>query len=194
SVFRRQISNFMRSQTTLEAVPWAAQPRYVARPQNIGDATTQGLELEAKFRLSELVAAAPKLDLRANASVYRSRVKSVPGPDNRLDQQPDCSANLGADYRFPGLPLTLGGNLNWTPGYTTRISDVQTARQGRKLIVDAYALWIFDPALRLRISASNLNPLDYVTGSTYDEAGLRETSTTTAPTSLNLQLRLEMKL
>jgi outer membrane receptor for ferrienterochelin and colicins len=194
SVFRRQISNFMRSRTTLETVPWAAQPRYVARPQNIGDATTQGLELEAKFRLSELVAAAPKLDVRANASVYRSRVKSVAGPDNRIDQQPDCSANLGADYRFAGLPLTLGGNLNWTPGYATRISDVQTAQQGRKLIVDAYALWVFDPALRLRISASTLNPLDYVTGGTYDEGGLRETSTTTAPTSLNLQLRLEMKL
>ena len=194
NVFHRQISNFMRSQTRLETVSWATQPRYVSRPQNIGDAMTQGIELEAKFRLSDLVADAPKVDVRANASVFRSKVKDVPAPDNRLDEQPDYTVNLGADYRFTGLPLMLGGNLNWTPGYRTRISDVQTARQGRKLIADAYALWTFNPSMQLRVSASNLNPRDYVTGGSFDDAGVRETSTTTAPTCLNLQIRLEIKL
>ena len=194
NVFRRQISDFMRNQIRLETVPWASQPRYVSRPQNIGDAMTQGIELEAKFRLSDLYAAAPKVDVRANASVFHSKVKDVPGPDNRLDQQPDYTVNLGADYRVGGVPLMLGGNLNWTPGYTTRISDVQTALQGRKLIVDAYALWTFSPAMQVRVSASNLNPRDYVTGGTFDDAGVRETSTTTAPTSLNLAIRLEIKL
>ena len=194
NVFQRRISDFMRSQVTLENVPWATQPRYVSRPQNIGDAVTQGIELEAKFRLSDLVAEAPRIDLRSNASVFRSRVKSVPGPDNRIDQQPDYTVNLGADYRVGGVPLTLGGNLNWTPGYTTRVSEEQTALQGRKLIVDAYGLWVFSPTVQLRVSASNLNPRDYVTGGAFDDAGMRETSTTTAPTSLNLQIRLEMKL
>ena len=194
NLFHRQISNFMRSRTTLETVSWATQPRYVARPQNIGDATTQGIELEAKFRVSDLFAAAPRLDVRANASLFRSRVKAVPGPDNRLDQQPDYTVNLGADYRFGGLPLLVGGNVNGTPGYTTRISDVQTARVGRKVVVDAYALWTFNPALQVRVSASNVNPLDYLTGGSFDDAGVRETSTTVAPTSLNLSIRLEMKL
>ena len=110
----------MRGVTTLETVPYATSPRYVLRQQNVGDAVTQGLELEAKFRLSELWPQAPRIDVRANASFFRSRVKEVPGPDNRLDQQPDYTANLGLDYRFRGLPLTLGGNVNWTPGYTTR--------------------------------------------------------------------------
>ena len=197
NVFHRQIRNFMRSQTLLEDVSWSpGQPRWVARTQNIGDAVTQGIELEAKFRLSDLVADAPKVDLRANASLFRSRVKGVPGPDNRLDQQPDASANLGADYRVPGLPLTLGGNLNWTPAYDTRVSDTQTAFQGRKVVVDAYALWVFSPTLQLRVTASNLNPRDYLTGGSVDDLGAnsRETSMTTAPTYLNLQLRLELKL
>ena len=194
NVFQRRISNFMRSQVTLETVPWATQPRYVSRPQNIGDALTQGIELEAKFRLSDLVADAPRIDLRSNASVFRSRVKNVPGPDNRLDQQPDYTVNLGADYRVGGLPLTLGGNLNWTPGYTTRISAEQTALQGRKLIIDAYGLWVFSPQAQLRVTASNLDPRDYLTGGTFDDAGVRETSNTVAPTSLNLQIRLELKL
>jgi iron complex outermembrane receptor protein len=76
----------------------------------------------------------------------------------------------------------------------TRISEEQSALQGRKLIVDAYALWVLGPSAQLRISASNLTPRDYVTGGTFDDAGVRETSTTTAPTYLNLQVRLEMKL
>ncbi|HEX7439272.1 MAG TPA: TonB-dependent receptor, partial [Caldimonas sp.] len=121
------------------------------------------------------------------------------GPDNRLDQQPDYTANLGLDYRFPGLPFTLGGNLNWTPGYLTRISDVQTATIGRKLIADVYGLWTFSPTLALRVTASNLAANDYVYGSTVDGPDLqgipvRENSRTTAPTFVNLQLRLEMKL
>ena len=192
NLFQRQISHYLRNQTTLETVAWATSPRYVSRPQNVGDALTQGIELEAKFRWSELVAEAPKVDLRANASLFRSRVASVSGPDNRLDQQPGYTANLGADYRLPGLPLSVGGNLNWTPGYTTRLSEVQTAVQGKKLIVDAYALWVFSPTLQLRTSFSNLDPRD--TASSLTDAGVRETTQTTAPTYLNVQVRLEIKL
>ena len=54
TVFRRHIQDLIRNVTTLEGVPWASQPRWVSRPQNVGDATTQGLELDAKFRLDEL--------------------------------------------------------------------------------------------------------------------------------------------
>jgi iron complex outermembrane receptor protein len=190
SVFYRQIKDLMRGVTTLEDVSWSSQPRWVSRPQNLGDATTQGLELEAKFRLSDLIADAPRVDLRANTSFFRSRVKSAPGPDNRLDQQPDYTANLGADYRVPGVPLTLGGNLNWTPGYNTRLAELQTAYQGKKLGVDAYGLWVFNPALQLRVTASNIAALDYVTGSSLGS----EVSTTTAPSYINLQVRLEIKL
>jgi outer membrane receptor for ferrienterochelin and colicins len=190
NVFHRQIKNLMRGEITLENVSWSSQPRYVSRPQNVGDAVTQGVELEAKFRLSDLIADAPKIDLRANTSVFRSRVKSASGPDNRLDQQPDYTANFGADYRVPGVPLTLGGNLNWTPGYNTRLAQIQTAYQGKKLGVDAYGLWVFNPALQLRVTASNIAALDYVTGSTLGT----EASTTTAPSYINLQLRLEIKL
>jgi iron complex outermembrane receptor protein len=131
--------------------------------------------------------------------LFHSQVKGVPGPDNRLDQQPDYTANLGADYRFAGVPLTIGGNLNWTPGYLTRLSDVQTASIGRKLVVDAYGLWTFNPGLALRLSLSNIDPRDYVTGSSFDGVDIqnvpvRETSQTTAPTFINVQLRLELKL
>ena len=199
NVFRRNISDYMRSVTTLENVSYANVPRWVTRAQNVGDAITQGLELEAKFRASEVIAGAPRIDVRANASFFHSRVKNVPGPDNRLDQQPDVTANLGADHRFAGIPLALGGNVNWTPGYTTRLTEIQAASVSSKLIVDAYGLWTFNPGLALRLSFSNLDPRDYVTGSAIDGPDafgvpVRETAQTRAPTFINVQLRLELKL
>jgi iron complex outermembrane receptor protein len=190
NVFHRSIRDVLRTQTALEDVPWSATPRWVARPRNIGDAVSQGVELEAKFRLDRALAGAPPMDMRANASVFRSRVKGVAGPDNRLDRQPDGTLNLGADWRIPRTPVTLGGSFNLTPGYATRLSDTQTAELGRKRQFDAYALWTLRPGLALRLSASNLAPEDQRSTDTVD--GELERTTTT--TYVNWALRLEAKL
>ena len=199
NLFYRQVENLMRSQTTLETVSWADVPRWVARKQNIGNASTQGVELEARFRLSELFAAAPKIDVRTNVSLFRSSVEGVTGPDNRLDQQPDGTANLGADYQMTSLPIKLGGNLNWTPQFTTRLSDDQTVYQSNKLVADAFALWTINPRYQLRVSVSNFAGHDYVTGGSLlsnnpQGQTLRETTQTIAPSFMGLQARLEIKL
>lgn len=199
NVFYRTINNLIRSQTQLETVSWADTQRWVSRPQNIGDATTQGVELEAKFRLSDLVADAPKLDLRANASVFSSRVAGISGPNNRLAEQPDGTLNLGADYRLPASPLTLGGNINWTPGYTIQFNDERTSTLADKLGLEAYGLWVFSPGYQLRVSASNLLARDYATSGTLLSTNTlgqptRDLSNTVAPTAVNWQIRLEMKL
>jgi len=203
-VFVRQIHQLIRSLTTLETVSWDSVQRWVSRPQNVGDATTHGLELEARFRLSDLVPDAPKIDWRANASIYRSQVEGVAGPDNRLDQQPGYTLNLGADYKIPATPLTVGGNINYTPGYLTQVSTEaelaqpgqlsQVAVQGSKRVLDAYVAWAVQPGTNLRLSASNLGPRDYVTGSLVDANGSTENATTLARTTVNWQVRLEMKL
>ena len=197
--FYRRIENLMRSQTTLETVSWADAPRWVARKQNIGNASTQGLELEAKFRLSEMFAGAPKIDVRSNLSLFRSRVDGITGPDNRLDQQPDGTANLGADYQMTSLPLKVGGNFNWTPEFTTRLSDDQTVYQSNKLVADAFALWTVNPRYQLRVSVSNFVARDYTTGGSLLSSNpqgqtLRETTQTIAPSFVSLQARLEIKL
>lgn len=198
SVFHRRIGNLIRGVTTLETVDWSNVPRYVRRPQNIGDATTQGVELEAKFRLDQLLAAAPRVELRSNLSLYRSRVDGVPGPDNRLEQQAKASANLGADYRWRGTPLTLGGNVNWVPGYTTRTEAGRTVTEGRKQVWDAYALWTFNPGVALRVLGNNLDPRDHGSTTVVDTPVASTTERTTvaagSPSFTNWQLRLELKL
>ena len=196
--FWRSISNLIRGDIREETVSYSLQKRWVRRQQNIGDATTQGIELEAKFRLDQLVAGSPAVEVRSNLSFFDSAVKSVPGPDNRLDQQAKATANLGADYRLRGTPLTLGGNVNWVPGYTTRTDDNLTISVSRKQVWDVYALWTFNPTVALRLLGSNLAAEDYdtttVTDGTPSNRNERTTVVSGGPSYVNWQLRLELKL
>ncbi|MFY9511166.1 MAG: TonB-dependent receptor, partial [Rubrivivax sp.] len=197
NVFHRSISNLMRSVTQLETVSYSQVERYVARQQNVGDAVTQGIELEAKFPLDSAIAGAPRVELRSNLSLFRSRVKDVPGPDNRLDQQAKATGNIGADYRFRSPPLnalTIGGNLNWVPGYETQLSADQRTTTGSKRVFDAFALWNFDTSTALRLLASNLNARDYGSSNTIVTATSSESSRSFGPSYTNWQLRLELKL
>ena len=194
SVFRRDIRDLIRSVTALETMPWAATQRWVSRPQNIGDAVTQGIEFDAKFRLDEFVADAPPLSVRANLSVYGSKVGGVPGPYNRIDQQPRASGNLGGDYRWKGLPLTVGANFSWVPPYTIQQTELQSATISMTRVFDAYALWALSPSTRLRISLGNFVPRRYVTSSTILASGQSQTVVADGPTYRTIGLRLETRL
>ena len=196
NVFRRNISDLIRYVTTERYdTLWApGQRRFVSSPTNVGDAITQGLELEAKFALNQAWSEALPMDVRSNISFFNSKVLDVPGPDNRLDQQPKMTANLGADYRIRAIPLTLGGNININPDYDTRRSLQQWRYQGAKRVADVYGVWKFNPATSLRLTISNLVPRDYLTGTTFNGNGIRETTNNNARNWQNVQLRLEMKI
>ena len=194
NLFYRQIQDLMRNVTAPETVSWSPVPRFVSRPQNIGSAQTAGIELEAKFRLDQLVEGAPGVEMRSNLSLYRSRVEGIQGPDNRLDSQAPASANVGADYRLRGLPFTLGGNVNWTPGYRSQLAVDRASQVSTKLIWDGFALWTIQPDMGLRLLASNLAPRDYASAAQFTTATQRETTTSSGPSYTNWQLRLELKL
>ena len=198
NLFHRNIGNLMRGVTTLETVSWSPVPRYVRRMRNIGDATTSGIEMEAKFRLDQLFTGAPGVEMRGNLSLFDSKVSTVPGPNNRLDQQAKATANLGADYRLRGLPFTLGGNANWVPGSTIKLDPDQFATTSTKLVWDGYALWTINPAMGLRLLGSNLAPRDFATTNQNDTltptGAERTTVRSSGPSYVNWQLRLELKL
>jgi len=194
SFFARRISGLMRTVTALEDVSYANVQRWVARPRNIGNATTMGLELEAKFRLDEFITDAWPINVRSNLSLFRSRVDGIPGPDNTLDQQPRGTANLGADYRLRSLPLSLGASLNVTPATTIQQTLLQQNRASRKVVSDAFALWIVNPTTQLRVSATNLTPLDYATGSLITTPDKLISSESGGRTFTLWQLRLEIKV
>lgn len=199
NVFYRKVNGLIRTRTEREIVSWADEARWVTRRRNVGEAATVGVELDAKLRLSDVVKGAPKVDLRANLSLFQSHVDGIPGPDNRLERQPDGTMNVGADYAVSGLPLKIGGNLNYTPAYSTTLTADQSTYQGDRIVADAYAEWQFNPKNKLRVSASNMLARDYVINSTRystNAAGdsLRDTSPNSFPTYVNVQVRWELKL
>jgi iron complex outermembrane receptor protein len=194
NLFHRRINNLMRGVTTLETVDYSSFQRWVNRQQNIGLATTQGLELEAKFPLDTLVEGAPRVELRANLGLFRSKVDGIPGPDNRLDSQAKATANIGADYRFRGTPLTVGGNLNWVPATEVQTAVDQRSSSGSKQVWDAFVLWTFNPSTALRVMGSNLSARDYESSSSTTTASQVESTRSWGPSYVNWQARLELKL
>jgi len=192
--FARSISNVMRTFTALETVSWSPTPRYVSRPRNLGKATTMGLELEAKFRLDEYFDDALPINVRSNVSFFTSKVDGIPGPNNRLDNQPTATANLGFDYRLRSVPVSMGASLNWTPSSTIQQSVLTEVSTDRKLVSDAFVMWNVSPEQSLRLSASNLSPLDYYTGSIIASDARIITTRSGGPSYTQWQLRWEMKI
>lgn len=192
SVFHRRIENLIRNKLIHKSED--IQGRFLLRPENISEAITEGIELEAKFRMDQWIADAPHIDLRNNLSFYRSRVLSIMGPDNRLDQQPSMTGNLGADYKLKSVPLTVGGNINYNPSYSTRLSAEQLTTVSQKRVMDVYGLWRVDSSTAWRLTLSNLDPRNYNTGSTYIGNGVTETSRTQSRSWTNVQILLEKKL
>jgi iron complex outermembrane receptor protein len=189
SAFHRRVQNLIRNVTTQEP-----GGRWLSSPQNISEAVTEGIELEAKFRMDQWIANAPRVDLRNNLSFYRSRVLSITGPDNRLDQQPNMTANFGADYKLKSAPLTVGGNINYNPGYSTRLSAEQLTTISQKRVMDVYGLWRVDGSTAWRLTLSNLDPRNYNTGSVYSGSSVTENSRTQNRSWTNVQILLEKKL
>lgn len=156
--FHRRLGSVVRNVTTLREVSWATAPRWVSQPQNFSDATTSGIELELRGRAADLMPVlmgqAKALNLRTSLNIYRSRLSALAGPDNRLDGQQPWTANLGFDQRISGLPLTVGGNLSYSPGYDTRLTEDQLLRRSHTRSIDLFAQMFINPKTSLRIAAS----------------------------------------
>ena len=194
NVFTRQLTDVIRNVTALESVSWATSPRWVSRPQNFGKASTSGLEFDAKFQLREIIKGAPPVNLRANFSAFKSQVDGVPGPDNRLASQPDMTANLGGDYRFPGTPFSVGASYNWTPAYDSRVTEQQLERIQRKSVLDAYLLWHFSASGRLRFAVTNTDPTPTVSETIFTDGGVSQAAVNSRKGGPVYAIRLEMRL
>lgn len=198
NAYVKRIDDLIRTVRSLRTVWWSPVQRWVAEPQNVGQADAAGLELEAKARLVDLWAEAPAavqgISLRANASLMWSRVGGVAGPDNRLEGQPPWTANLGVDWPVRGLPLTVGATLNYTPGFRVQEIDDRFSRQGAKPVLDFNALWKLNPDASLRLTVTNASAHRYDSGSTTLLAdGSSEATDSRAKTYTTVNLRAEFR-
>jgi outer membrane receptor protein involved in Fe transport len=185
--FLRKIDDFARTGVSEINGTW------IAMPVNDGQATTRGIEFDAKFPLRTLMEDAPAIDFRANVAFNSSTVNSVPGPNNRLDAQTPVSANFGVDYKLSDLPLTLGGNMNFQNGGPVRVSVAQGSYSVPKRVLDVYALWKMDLKTNLRVSLGNALHQDNINATSYSDANGVLVRTTTTPTNLALRVNFEHK-
>jgi len=200
NLFYRDIQGLIRTVLAQEAVLLDGQPtlRWTQRPQNLGDARTYGLELEARARLDELIDAPPAallpLQLRINLSLFDSQVDGIPGPHNRLDRQPRGSLNLGADYRYPGSAWSFGANWGYTPEIVIQQTEILRLRASKRVVLDAYAQYTQNSALSWRLGLSNLAPRDALESSLIDTgSGLVSQTETLNPSYLSWTLRAELR-
>ena len=144
----RRIDNYTGNRIYFDGLRW------IFTPSNEDRAVLRTLQLETKFPLAALIDDAPALELRASVSRNWSRVESVPGPYNRMEQQVPLTANLGLDYTRgawsggASLAHRRGGRVDPAANrsfYTHARTDLET-----------YAVWKFTPKTALRVVASNL--------------------------------------
>ncbi|RZA33313.1 MAG: TonB-dependent receptor [Lysobacteraceae bacterium] len=127
---------------------------WTATPENGGGATVRGIEFEGKTTHGPLAA-------RINLARNWSRLDSVPGPDNRIEDQPAYSGNLGLDYAAPGKRFDAGGTYTHRGPLASRSSTLISSTAGSKRQLDLYAVWKRDAAARLRLSVTGLGQRHY---------------------------------
>ncbi len=192
--FSRRIKDMVRRVVLLENVPWATSPRYVNRVRNVGSAVSNGVEFEARMKLNEIIEGAIAVDLRANLSLFDSRVESVHGSNNLLNGQPHGKGNIGADYRFKDSEITIGGTASYTPAYTIQDTDTQVSTNSANRVIDVYALWIISPANKLRLTLSNLAPIGSRSSTVILTDNQQQSSVYSSRANASVALRLEMRL
>ncbi|MDB5791445.1 MAG: hypothetical protein JWQ80_1469 [Massilia sp.] len=181
----RRIDNYTSNRVVFDGLRW------IFTPSNEDRAVMRSLELEAKFPLKALLQGAPDIDLRANVSRNWSRVESVPGPDNRMEQQTPLSANVGADYKAGRL--TAGGNLAHRSGGFVRVAANRGYYSPARTDIETYAVWKFTPKVQLRVAASNLLGEDNAFEISYtDPVAGTEKRGWTYPGGVKLRTTLEM--
>ena len=182
----RRIDNYTGNRIYFDGLRW------IFTPTNEDRAELRTLQFEAKFPLAALMENAPALDLRASVSRNWSRVDSVPGPYNRMEQQVPLTANLGLDYKrgaFSG-----GASLAHRRGGRVDPSVERSFYTHARTDLEAYAVWKLNPTMQLRLAGSNLLGEDNFFEPSYiDPVGGTERRGWNYPESRKLVATLEMR-
>jgi outer membrane receptor protein involved in Fe transport len=156
--------------------------RWITMPANQGGARVHGVTLELRTPLTA------SLSLRANATINRSRLEHVPGPDNRLAAQTPLSGVAALSYKRAGL--TLDAEFSYEAGGASRASAsiVSMAAYQRKL--DLRATWRLSPRQEVRLALSDVLHPDRANTDRYEGLDWRQT---TIGTRGGTALRLNFK-
>lgn len=120
--------------------------RFVARPENVGQARAHGLEAAARLPLDGL--GLERVTLWGNAVYTRARVDEIGGGSRRFLDQPDLVANLGIDYQVPAWRTVFGLAVN----RSASIDQSQRLSGGGRLTSDINSRTRLDLSMRTDLS------------------------------------------
>lgn len=164
--------------------------RWVATPVNTGKAEAHGIELEAKFPLRRLFAAAHAIEVRAN--IARNWSRNDRAPYDRLVSQTPISANIGLDYQT--IRLAMGASYHFQNGGPDHYSTNESDYTGPKRVLDLYALIQVTAGTGLRLSIGNALHQQHVSAVTYVDGAGAQSDVVFTPTATVFRATLEMKL
>jgi outer membrane receptor protein involved in Fe transport len=141
SAFMRRIEGLIGYRLYLQDGVW------IQAPENIGNATVRGLEIEGKYTVGSF-------ELRGSLSRNWSAVDNVPGPDNRLAGQTPLTASAGIDWKRGAFKA--GAAFAFQNDGPLRLSPVWSRTTAPQRNLDLYLAWQVDPATVLRVSGSNV--------------------------------------
>jgi outer membrane receptor protein involved in Fe transport len=159
----RRISNYTGSRVYFDGYRW------IMTPVNEARAESRSLELETRFPLKAVMEGAPALDLRASVSRNWSRVDTIPGPDNRMEQQVPLSALLGLDYKTGAW--SMGASFAFKDAVRARVALDRWAYAWARRDLEAYVVWKAGPKLQWRVALANILGEDDGAGIAYLDAG-----------------------
>ncbi|WEF32200.1 TonB-dependent receptor plug domain-containing protein [Pseudoduganella chitinolytica] len=167
--------------------------RWTLVQSNNDKASIESLEIEVKGPLRMILANAPAVDGRLSLSRNWSRVRSVPGPANRLDAQIPFSGAIGLDYVGKGGGIKAGASFAFSGGGLARVSESLYSYSGVQRDLDAYAVFRLNSKAGLRVAFTNLLGHPGIGASKYIVAGDAFRRSERTETSRLIRLTLEIK-
>lgn len=165
--FYRNIDDKIEKMTTYDGT------RYVQRPENVGEGSFWGVELELKKSLSSYIEG---LGTFANATIQNSSItNSVTGFKRPIKQTNNYLYNIGIDHTLPSYKLTYGTAYRYVGGYDDPLDEngVSQVQKGYGTL-DMYLNKRLNETFKLQLNWKNIT-----------HATIETTSNTSTETQIN---------
>ncbi len=144
--------------------------RYEQTPENAGEGSLWGLELEVKKSLKEYISG---FGLFANATLQDSSLtNTLTGVKRELLQTPNFTCNLGFDHTLKGSEITYGAAYRYVDGYDDPQEYFISQSQKGYGTLDLYANKRLNKTFKLQFNVKNITASTVETTSRlYDTSG-----------------------
>lgn len=146
TVYQRWIEDVIQSRTALE------DGRYVARPQNVGDGWTHGIETDLRLGCDPLL---PGLDLWGNWALMRSEVADPELGDIPMSEVPAYAYTIGFDQALGGTGVSCGAAYN-VRGPSRKVESAKSEEEDDFALLDAYVAYTWRRNWEVRFSGGNI--------------------------------------